>query len=109
MADKAWKAAERSIAKSFGALRNSLSGGNSKLTKSDTTHPRLFIEVKWRVKHTAVTLWDKTKVLASGEGKRPVVALREKGRPGFWVLVHINDLRAVADELVEEVPDAESQ
>lgn len=109
MADKTWKAAERRVAERFGCVRNSLSGGNSKLTKSDSVHSRLFIEVKWRVKHTAVTLWDKTKGLAVSEGKIPVVALKEKGRKGFWVLVHVDHLKEVAGELVEGEKNAESE
>jgi hypothetical protein len=91
----------------FGTQRTSLSGGNSKITRSDTMHTQLFIEVKMRVKHTAVTLWDDTKALADKEKKIPVVCLSEKNRPGFWVLCHVDDLRAIAlhrrpDVVVEE-------
>ena len=31
-------------------------------------------------------------ILAKEEGKTPVIALCEKNRPGFWVMVHSNDL-----------------
>lgn len=92
MPDKAWKQFERRVASYFGAERNALSGGNSKITRSDTLHPTLFIECKQRAKHSAVTLWDETKVLAKAEGKTPVVCLAEKNRPGFWILVHSDDL-----------------
>jgi len=92
MADKAWKKRERQIARYFGGERTPLSGGNSKQTRADVIHNTLFIEVKSRKKHTAITLWDKTKALADKEGKTPVVCLCEKNRPGFWIMVHSNDL-----------------
>lgn len=92
MADKTWKALERRVARFFGAERNALSGGNSKITRSDTLHPDLFIECKQRKRFAAVSLWDDTKRLASQENKTPVVCLSEKGRPGFWILVHSDDL-----------------
>jgi hypothetical protein len=92
MSDKAWKKDERRIAAYFGTERTPLSGGNGKQTRSDTLHETLFIEAKRRKKHSAVTLWDDTKKLAVKEGKTPVVCLAEKGRPGFWILVHCNDL-----------------
>ena len=101
MSDKAWKAFERRVAEWFGAVgRTPLSGGNSKHTRSDTLHDTLFIEAKQRVKHTAVTLWDETAKLARKEKKIPVVCLSEKNRPGFWVLVHSDDLTAVANQRI---------
>jgi len=45
-----------------------------------------------------VSLWDKTNKLAKKEGKTPVIALCEKERPGFWVMVHSSDL----DKLITE-------
>ena len=45
-----------------------------------------------RARHTAVSLWDDTAKLAKEEGKTPVIALCEKQRPGFWIMVHSNDL-----------------
>lgn len=92
MPDKSWKAFERRVAAFFHTERNALSGGNSKITRSDTLHPVLFIECKQRQRHTAVALWDETKALADAEGKTPVVCLSEKNRPGFWIVVHSEDL-----------------
>ena len=91
MPDKFWKQRERNIAEYFHGKRNPLSGRNSKHTAGDVIHDKLFIEVKTRAKHTAVTLWDKTKGLAKKESKTPVVCLCEKNRPGFWILVHSDD------------------
>lgn len=100
MSDKAWKARERAISDYFrGVGRTPLSGGNSKHTRADVIHDRLFVECKLRAKHTAVTLWDAVKKLATRERKTPVVALAEKGRPGFWLVVHSSDLAAVAREV----------
>ena len=93
MPDKFWKQRERDVSEFFhGKGRTPLSGGNSKITRADVIHDKLFIEVKTRSKHTAITLWDKTKVLAKKESKTPVVCLCEKNRPGFWILIHSDDL-----------------
>ena len=77
MPDKAWKNRERLVARFFGGVRNALSGINSKVTHSDVVHDNLFIECKLRAKHSAVKLWDDTKVLADKEKKTPVIALCE--------------------------------
>ena len=92
MADKAWKKRERDVAGYFNGQRTPLSGGNGKITRADVIHESLFIECKLRAKHTVVTLWDQTAKLAKFEGKTPVIALCEKNRPGFWVMVHSSDL-----------------
>ena len=69
MPDKAWKNRERLVSRFFGGIRNALSGINSKVTHSDVIHDSLFIECKLRAKHSAVKLWDDTKVLADKEKK----------------------------------------
>jgi len=97
MPDKAWKAFERRVAKFFGTLRTSLSGGNSKITRSDSMHPSLFIEAKQRKKFAVIKLWDETKKLADKENKIPVIALAEKNRPGFWLLIHSEDYGKIRD------------
>jgi len=90
--DKSWKAFERRVARFFNTERNALSGGNSKLTRSDTLHPDLFIECKQRKRFAAIRLWDQTRNLAIKEDKTPVICLSEKNRPGFWILVHSEEL-----------------
>ena len=77
MPDKAWKNRERLVAKFFGGVRNALSGINSKVTHSDVIHDNLFIECKLRAKHSAIKLWDDTKVLADKE-KKPQLLLYVK-------------------------------
>ena len=92
MADKAWKRREREVATYFNGERTSLSGINSKITRADVIHDELFVECKLRAKHSVVSLWDDTAKLAKDENKIPVIALCEKNRPGFWIMVHSNDL-----------------
>ena len=92
MPDKAWKKRERDVAGVFDGQRTALSGGNGKITRADVMHDKLFIECKLRAKHTVVSLWDDTAKLAKEEEKTPVIALCEKNRPGFWVMVHSSDL-----------------
>jgi hypothetical protein len=100
MASDTWKAVERKVARFFGAERNPLSGSRSgNGTHSDSLHERLYIETKHRVRHAAVTLWRDTAQKAKRERKVPAVALAERNKPGFWILVHSSDLEAVAKEV----------
>lgn len=98
---KTWKAIERKIAAVFGCRRQRLSGssGRDDETASDTTHPDLFIEIKYREKHAVRTLYDATAKLAAKEGKTPVVVLVDKGRQGFIVCLNCEDVRDVARAL----------
>ena len=97
-ARRTWKQRESDVAKFFHGQRTPLSGGNSKITRSDVIHDELFIECKLKKKHSVVSLWDETKILAKKEGKTPVIALCEKQRPGFWIMVHSNDLGKLVKE-----------
>ena len=96
-----WKAAERRVATLFGTLRQRLSGssGRADETAADTKHPRLFIEVKYRDSHAVRGLYDKTAKLAKKEGKLPLVALVDKGKPGFIICLHVDHLPAIASEV----------
>jgi hypothetical protein len=99
-ARRTWQKAEGRVAALFGARRQVGSGssGRDDLTRSDSTHPRLFVETKLRQAHAARSLHDEVKARAHLEGKIPVVALVDKGRPGALVCVHTDDL---ADVLAE--------
>lgn len=85
---KSWKSLERRIAKTFKSERTPLSGGNSKITRSDTLSEDFFIEVKQRKKFSLWTLWEETKQLARKENKIPLIGLQEKGRKGFLIVIH---------------------
>lgn len=95
-----WKAAERRIAASFGARRQIGSGslGRDDRSSSDSTHETLYIEAKYRKRHTAVALHDDTAKKAKKEGKIPVVVMVEKNRPGTWLLIKQENLPAIAAE-----------
>lgn len=99
-ARRTWQRAEGRAAALFGSRRQYGSGGGGRedQTRSDSTHPRLFLELKLREVHTAVTLWGTVKHLARLERKVPVCVLSEKNRPGQWLVVHTDDLDAVMAE-----------
>jgi hypothetical protein len=103
-----WKAAERRVAETFGTKRQRCSGssGREDETRSDSVHPRLYIEAKLRERHSTRTLYDETRKLAVKEKKLPVLALFDKHRPGFLVVIHSDDMRRFALEIT---PTAEQQ
>jgi hypothetical protein len=99
--DAHWKQRERSAAALFGCKRQMGSGscGRADLqSRSDSTHPSLFLETKTHARHAARSLYDATKLLAQRERKVPILLLATKGRPGFLVCAHSDDLAAVCAE-----------
>lgn len=96
MTDKAWKAAERSVARKLGTRRTPLSGGNSAHTRSDTLHHELFVEVKLRKRPP---LWDELLELrarARSAGKAPLLVLeRPSGVPGRLLVTDLDALLRV--------------
>jgi hypothetical protein len=97
---RTWQRTEGRAAALFGVRRQvgSGSGGREDVTASDSTHPALFIESKLRQCHTTRTLHDEAKRLATKESKVPVLALFDKNRPGFLIVVHSDDLATVLAE-----------
>ena len=89
------------IRDSFGTERNPGSGSADPNHRSDSQHPTLFIETKYRAKHTALTLLRETRKIAEKENKTAVCCLAEKGKKGFGVLIHSEDL----DDFVKEFID----
>lgn len=87
MPDAAWKALERRIAHDLGVERTPLSGGSSRITRSDTLHPELYVEIKLRAKHSIFTLFKQVRVDARKEGKRPIAVLHEKYHPGSLAVI----------------------
>ena len=92
-----WKQRERNAAAIFGARRQRCSGssGIEGQTRSDSVHPRLFIEHKLRASHAVLNLWRAELPKARKEGKDLVIVLSEKGRKGQWLLVHDADMASV--------------
>lgn len=87
-----WKAAERRVARLFQTERAALSGGNGKLTRSDSHHPHLFIEAKLRAGSAVWNLYESTHELAVLEAKLPILAILRKGSPGALLVIHQDDL-----------------
>lgn len=81
-----WKSRERQAAAMFGSERTPLSGGNSKITRSDSLHGDLFVETKLRRHHAVFSLFREVEKLAAAESKTPVAVLAEKGKPGFLIV-----------------------
>lgn len=92
-----WKKFEQAVAKLFGSERTPLSGGNSKITRSDSLHEDVFIECKYMAKNATITLFENTEELAKKENKIPIVALKKKGGRGFLLVVRPEDLEQVAE------------
>ena len=65
--------------------------GNIQLLKNK----KLKITKVEKKKHSVLTLYDDTKKMADVEGKTPVIALCQKHRKGFWIVVHANDLEKI--------------
>ena len=88
-----WKAFERKIAKDIGSERTPLSGGNSKHTRSDTLHPRLYIECKLSQKFTRDILdFEDDIKKAEIEKKIPIRVMRRKGKHGDFAMLQWDDL-----------------
>lgn len=68
------------------------------MTRSDTLHKWLYIENKYRARDAMITLFADTKAKADKENKVPVVALHGKGKKGFLVIVHIDDIELVLSQ-----------
>ncbi len=97
---KSWKRREAEAAHLFGSHRLIGSGqsGIGDRSKSDSDHPRLFIEAKHYVRQAVRTLWREVALKATKEKKIAVLVLYEKGKPGGLIVVHEDDLDALIQE-----------
>lgn len=87
MGDHAWKKTERRIARYLGAERNPLSGGNARHSRSDSLHPKIFVETKHgkgvpKTWAAVRKLFAETAEKAAVEGKIPLVVIHEKFSAG---------------------------
>jgi len=103
MADKAWKAFERRMSSDWGTVRTALSGGNGKITRSDSHHKRLFLEGKLNVNSPFWRLYLKSKEMADKEGKAVVLCLGKKHQKGYIVACHYSDLDIVVVEYLKSL------
>jgi hypothetical protein len=97
---RTWQKREQKAAAAIGAKRQPGSGssGREDQTRSDSVHPRLYLECKLRAAHAVINLWDDTAAKAKREKKTPLVCLSVKGRPGRWWLLHHRDVKRLAIE-----------
>jgi hypothetical protein len=104
---RTWQRTEERAAALFDCRRQAGSGSNGRddQTASDSTHPTLYIESKLRDRHAVRTLHDATKKLSTREGKTPLLALFDKNRPGFLLVIHCDDLAIVLAEFAAALPD----
>ena len=93
-----WKGFERTVAEFFGTKRVPLSGSNSgHNTNSDSLHPSLYIECKVRGKISLWSLFEDTENKAKVEKKLPIVAIKEKGKKGYLLLIRPENLVDIAE------------
>lgn len=99
-ARRTWKKFEQFVAGWFGTERTPLSGSNSKWTKSDTLHGRLYIECKLRKEASIFKLFKKIEGEAREEYKVPVLILKEKfaRNEDALLICRMKDLEFIAEE-----------
>lgn len=95
MANPAWKKFEQAVARFFGCKRT---GPMQAKDANDINHHCLHVQCKHSQRHAIVSVWDAAKRVADKDSKIPVVAVKQKGRHGWWLLVKADDLTAVANQ-----------
>jgi hypothetical protein len=90
-----WKNFELYVAKIFNTSRNALSGGNAKISRSDSLHPFLFLSCKYTAAFSARLrkLVDEERSKAVVENKISVVVLGQASdRSNALCIIHLKDL-----------------
>jgi len=90
-----WKAFERFVSTIFSTTRTALSGGNGKMTRSDSLHPSLFVSCKYTQANNKGLrdLVDEEREKAAVENKIAVCVIGEAGdRANSLVVLHLRDL-----------------
>jgi hypothetical protein len=95
MPEPAWKKFERTVARFFGCERT---GPMQEKDANDINHDCLHVQCKHSKKIAIVNVWDAAKAVADKEGKIPCVAIKQKGRHGWWIMVRAEDLTAIANQ-----------
>ncbi len=107
MTSHRWKQIEAIFAGFFGTRRTPLSGGNSGITRSDSLHDELFMEVKQRKNPAVMNLFEETAKMAKVENKIPVLGIHKKGCRVWLVVCSITDLKFIAAQQVKGFTDEE--
>ena len=95
MGKACWKQFERFVSTIFSTTRTALSGGNGKITRSDSLHPNLFVSCKYTQSNNKGlrALVDEEREKAAVEKKIAVCVIGEAGdRANSLVVLHLKDL-----------------
>ena len=95
---KSWKKLEQKVARLRGTKRTPLSGGNGKLTRSDTLDKTFFIECKLRKAPAIWGLYESIEALALKENKIPVLVIKKKGKHGELFIINDKYLKAFIEK-----------
>jgi hypothetical protein len=93
-----WKERERKVARQFGAQRQICSGGMGRAdqTRSDTTHPTLFIETKLRARCPVMSWYRVVERVGRCQlGRTPILAMTDATGRTLWAIAPA-DLAVVA-------------
>jgi len=104
--NRQWKAFETMVARDFGTERTPLSGSNSRHeTHSDSLHEDVYIESKrdqGLIGARFARLIEDTMKKAKAENKIPMIAFKIKGKRGYMIVCHRDDLKGLASEMIYE-------
>lgn len=88
---------ERRIATFFGAKRTPLSGSASgHNTSSDSLHPDLYIESKWRTRIAILDLFPEVRKHANMEDKIPIMAVKSKKLKDDYLVIRLKDFDKIS-------------
>lgn len=87
MTDKAWKHAERTVAKVLGGKRNPLSGRMGGHTSGDVYGLPVYVEVKQRNHFAVLTIMAEVEKEAEKEGKPPVLVIHQRGMKKRYYII----------------------
>ena len=97
---KSWKKLEQKVARLRGTKRTPLSGGNGKLTRSDTLDKTFFIECKLRKAPAVWNLYEQVELLAKSENKIPLLVIKKKGKHGELFIINDKYLQAFIEKWI---------
>lgn len=102
MTDKRWKRKEREFCALFGTTRKPVSGRQRDKDGDDGEHPRIHIQHKDGKQNAKLyRLWIGTRDKAHQNRKIPIIGLSMPGYRDRLVICRIEDLKAVAQEVVD--------
>ena len=97
-----WKAFERFVSTVFSTTRTALSGGNGKVTRSDSHHPLLFISCKFTQANNKGlrNLLIEERAKAKVENKTAICVIGESGdRANSLVVFTLKDIHKVIEAI----------